>query len=174
VAAALVVAAATGCGQPLRTPGELTIDFSPDVRICLPDQASSGVEGTSLALSFHSGRSGTWTLESLAADPADNLIVTDSWLVPETGQSTFGNGFPLPPTRSYPAQAAAWKNRRRLAGSTIDGDPAQYVAVLQLNRTAVGAGRMTGLVLDYSDAKGGHTQTAAGFTVTLNPPGVRC
>jgi len=36
------------------------------------------------------------------------------------------------------------------------------------------AGMLNGFVLNYTDTTGSHTQTAAGFTVTLNPAGHPC
>jgi len=152
------------------------IDLSPEVQICALDQSSATVEGTSFALSLRSDKPGAWTVDGVVADPADGITVTKSWVVPEPDQrsAVFGVGFPVPPGSDTPAQVQAWKDRQSVPGAKLDGDPALSVVLLQLNRTTANPGKFTGLVLTYSDATGSHTQTAAGFAVTLNPPGTPC
>ncbi|HEY3410348.1 MAG TPA: hypothetical protein VGK53_19445 [Propionicimonas sp.] len=175
VTAALAVAA-TGCTNPAPTPADLTIDLASDIHICLLDQTSSTVDGTSFALSLYSKKPGRWTLDSLLGNPADGIIITKSWLVkdPDHENPAFGSGFAIPPTNDNPAALARWKDRQALPGAKLEGDAADSVVLLQLNRTGENAGMLTGLDLNYTDTTGSHTQTAAGFTVTLNSPGHPC
>jgi hypothetical protein len=178
VAATVLAVAATGCTPQPLTPsaGDLTIDLASDIHICLLDQTSSAVDGTSFALSLYSEKTGRWTLDSLLGNPADGIIVTKSWLVkdPDHENPAFGSGFAIPPTKDSPAALARWKDRQPLPGAKLEGEAADSVVLLQLNRTGENAGMLTGFVLNYTDATGSHTQTAAGFTVTLKPPGPPC
>ena len=176
VAATVLTVAATGCTKPAPTPGDLTIDLSPDITVCALDQASPTVDGTSFPVDLHADRPGTWTLDSVTAEPADGVTITKSWVLPEPDpdNAVFGVGFPVPPAKDSPAQVAAWGSRQPIPGARITGDPATSAVVLQLNRTSANAGKFTGLVLTYTDASGNHRQTATGFSVTLNPPGTHC
>ena len=134
------------------------------------------MDGTSFALSLHSDKPGMWTLDSVVGNPADGIAITRSWLVrePDPKNPVFGFGFPVPPTKDNPAQVELWKVRQPIPGAKLEGDPAQFVALLRLNRTTANKGVLTGLVITYTDTVGSHTQSAAGFTVILKPPGSPC
>jgi len=94
---------------------------------------------------------------------------------PDHKNPAFGSGFAIPPTKDdSPTALAPWNDRQPLPGAKLEGDIADSELLLQLNRTGENAGMLTGLVLNYTDTTGSHTQTANGFTVTLNPPGHPC
>jgi hypothetical protein len=177
VATVLAVATTAGCTSSRPLPGGLSIDVSSDVHICLLDQASSSVAGTALPLWLHYDTpKGDWTRESIPASPAERVTVTSSWVItdPNRSDSVFGYGYPVPPTSAFPAQQEAWQGRQSIPGARIVGDASSYVVLLQLNRTDATDGKLTGLVLTYSDSTGHHEQAVAGFSVLLKSPGASC
>jgi hypothetical protein len=175
-AIALIAAVSlTACTESLA--GDLVIDLDPTVFVCVPDQTTSGVEGTAFLLPLALPYRGDWTIDAVRLGSEDGLAASHAWVLEDPGETgVLGYGFPLPPDLegSSAGDLESWRGRQDVPGAHLTGSAAHYTVLLQLNLTGPDAAESTGFVVEYRDARGEPHTASSGATVRMEPYGNAC